>query len=137
MKNEPLIVWEKWRDPFGSDEDKSDILSNDDPWNSYNNESDDTKPDIKKARVIVTPMGLVPFMDSTDASKIFKFWLGHTNFNISSNIVSVLENIEGIETLDIFTRYRFRIAIGKSFNDRDVMNNINTTIYTYIKDKNL
>lgn len=134
MKDDPLIIWEKWRDPFGSDEDKEQIVSADNDWDSYN-DTDQEKPDIKKARVMVTPMGLVPFTDNTDASKIFKFWLAHTNFSITPSIVSILEEISGIETLDIFTRYRFRVAIGKGFNDRDVMSNINSTIYTYVKEQ--
>jgi hypothetical protein len=127
MNNKPLIIWEKWKDPYGTDEENN---------NWENNEEDNDDIEIKKSRVMVTPMGLIPMSENTDASKIFKFWLGHTNFTISYQIVSLIENIEGVETLDIYTRYRFRISVGKGFNDRDVMSDINSKLYSYIEYKN-
>ena len=127
MNNKPLIIWEKWKDPYGTDEE-------DNNWENNEEENDDVE--ITKSRVMVTPMGLIPMSENTDASKIFKFWLGHTNFTISHQIVSLIENIEGVETLDIYTRYRFRISVGKGFNDRDVMSDINSKLYSYIEYKN-
>lgn len=127
----PLIIWEKWKDPFGSDEEKHD-----DSWSDENEDDDNLKVDVKPARVMVTPMGLIPYSENTDASKIFKFWVAHTNFTISTKIVSIIEKIEGIETLDIYTRYRFRISVGKGFNDRDVMAAINKILYSHIENTN-
>ena len=129
----PLIVWEKWIDPFGDNIDEA-------KWTDYNNDmnhldDDDSLPHIKNSkpiRVIASPMGLIPYNEYTASGKIFNFWLGHTNFNISENIKKLLEKIEGVEILDIFTRYRFRIAIGKCFNDSEVMNYINETVYSHI-----
>jgi hypothetical protein len=74
-------------------------------------------------------MGMIPLHEKTACTKIFKFWIGHTNFNITPNIANIIEQVEGIEILDIFTRYRFRIAVGKAFKDRDVMNNIQEAVY--------
>lgn len=122
----PLVIWEKWKDPFGADEE--DINKD---WTDSDEDEDNL--DIVKSKVMVTPMGLIPFSENTNASKIFKFWLAHTNFTISENIVNVIEQIDGVETLDIYTRYRFRIGIGKGFNDREVMSNINTKLYSYIE----
>lgn len=129
-----LIIWEKWKDPFGADEEET----NEQQWpkDDEYDQDNESKIDIKQTRVMVTPMGLIPFSENTDASKIFKFWLAHTNFTISPKIVSIIEKIEGVETLDIYTRYRFRISVGKGFNDRDVMSNINSTLYTYIENTN-
>ena len=129
MKNKPLIIWEKWKDPFGADEDEEHIGSD---WNGDNEES----VEVMRSKVLVTPMGLIPFSENTNASKIFKFWLAHTNFTITENIVNTIESIEGVETLDIYTRYRFRISVGKGFNDRDVMSDINSVLYSYIEQKN-
>ena len=80
-------------------------------------------------KVMATPMGIIPINDNTASGKIFNFWIGHTNFNITKKIAGVIETINGVETLDIFTRYRFRIAVGKAFNDSEVMRDINNTIY--------
>lgn len=124
MKNmKPLIIWEKWRDPFGADED-IEVLPD---------EEEEEEVTIARSKVIVTPMGIIPLSENTIASKIFKFWSAHTNFTISQNVANLIEQIEGVETLDIHTRYRFRISIGKAFNDREVMSDINTRLYSYIE----
>jgi hypothetical protein len=56
--------------------------------------------------------------------------MGHTNFDISKKIAQIIERTDGVETLDIFTRYRFRVSIGKAFDDSETMRNINKTIYS-------
>jgi hypothetical protein len=123
------IIWEKWIDPFGENIEET-------KWNHYDNEDldEDTQfiednPLNKAVKVIASPLGLIPYNEYTASSKIFNFWIGHTNFNISEKIKCTIEEINGVEILDIFTRYRFRIAIGKCFDDAEVMNNINTIIY--------
>lgn len=131
-----LIVWQKWFDPFGHDDlpidsdalDKEDADSED-----FSNHKDNTVP-IKEGalRAIITPMGLIPYTENTASSKIFNFWVGHTNFNLSKKVVDIIENADGVETLDVFTRYRFRIAIGKVFDDAQVMKNINDRVYEYL-----
>lgn len=133
----PVIVWEKWVDPFGADMDEA-------KWTDYDNSIDELIDDdledeedhypkvIKNTRpikVISSPMGLIPYNEHTASSKIFNFWLGHTNFNISQKIQQIIETCDGVEILDIFTRYRFRIAIGKCFNDSDTMKQISDKIY--------
>jgi hypothetical protein len=42
--------------------------------------------------------------------------------------METIENCEGVELLDVFTRYRFRIAVGKCFTDNEVMANITEKI---------
>ena len=75
-------------------------------------------------------MGIIPVNDNTASGKLFNFWVGHTNFDISKKIANIIEKTDGVETLDIFTRYRFRIAVGKAFDDSEIMRNINKTIYS-------
>jgi hypothetical protein len=76
-------------------------------------------------------MGIIPYSENTASNKIFNFWTGHTNFNLSAKICDIIENTEGVETLDIFTRYRFRVSIGKAFIDSDIMRNINHNTYQF------
>lgn len=138
MNIKPLIVWEKWVDPFGKDTEET-------KWTNYDHEDDDhdseeleehlNKHQNNAIKVIATPLGLIPYNEHTAASKIFNFWIGHTNFNISKQIKSILEEAEGVEILDIFTRYRFRIAIGKCFTDSDVMTAIKDKIYQALDTK--
>lgn len=135
-----MIIWQKWVDPFGDDSEES-------KWTDYDSENDDVEPDVleypdqekdkqtKSIKVIASPMGLIPYNEHTASGKIFNFWTGHTNFNITKAIIDTLEEIPGVETLDIFTRYRFRVGIGKCFDDASVMSNINEIIYDVINDE--
>lgn len=123
-KEENLIIWQKWFDPFGDDEELHDFDT------SPMDEPEDISPfDQKPMKAIATPMGIIPYTENTASSKIFNFWIGHTNFNITQNVSDVIEKTDGVETLDVFTRYRFRIAIGKSFDESKVKTDINNRVY--------
>jgi hypothetical protein len=142
------IIWEKWKDPLGyDDENITDKLENyDDPVfyeedivedNDYEDEEEDQEKKTKIERIrekfILTPLGIMPLNENTASSKIFNFWTGHSNFPITKNIASIIEDTDGVETLDIFTKYRFRIAVGKAFNDSEVMRDINQNVYGYLE----
>lgn len=139
MPDNSQIIWEKWVDPFGDDIEET-------KWNNYGDDEEDVdslstqqelfKNKSKPIRVISSPMGLIPYNEYTSSAKIFNFWVGHSNFNLSKEIVDLVERCEGVEILDVFTRYRFRIAIGKCFNDNEVMRNIKDDISTFFNKKN-
>lgn len=142
----PIIVWEKWKDPYGSD-DTTEInemiseiikqnLENDDEDEDENNEGDQkniARTVIKgKIPMMMTPIGLIPYTENTAAGHIFNFWTGHSNFNITKSISDIIEATDGVETLDVFTRYRFRVSFGKAFKDSDIMRTINKNVYEYL-----
>ena len=145
MKNKTkIILWQKWIDPYEPPTDEGKVLTDlsedelDDSahWDSYAEGLDENVDENKNpvlfhssTKAIMTPMGMIPMYEKTACTKIFKFWIGHTNFNITPDVASTIEKIEGVEILDIFTRYRFRIAIGKAFKDRNVMQTIQEAIY--------
>jgi hypothetical protein len=155
----PLIKWEKWMDPFGMENEdakwvdyENDIIDLNKIQNKYlsslNENIDDEIVDAedlpneiitnnnKPVKVIASPMGLIPYNEHTASSKIFNFWVGHTNFSITKDVVDIIENTDGVEILDIFTRYRFRVAIGKCFVDAETMNNISNNISNFLKINN-
>lgn len=137
-----IIMWEKWRDPFG-EKDDNDI--DDEPYSNFyddDNEDEDTENEFdnplnhfgkKQIKVIATPMGIIPVNENTASGKLFNFWIGHTNFDITRKVAETIEKINGVECLDIFTRYRFRVAIGKAFHDSDVKKNIQDTVYEIVE----
>lgn len=149
-KSPPLIVWEKWKDPYGSNIDEVEWPGYNETKDdkSYNDGYDDNPSDpndlleldqsieqkdfSKPLRVIATPMGLVPLTEYTSPGKIFNFWVAHTTFSISDGVKNCVEKTDGVETLDIFTRYRMKIGIGKCFKPRDVLHKINTTVKNYL-----
>ena len=130
---ENLIKWEKWVDPFAGEEE---VVED----NNFEYDHDDENPEAqipaitknKQVKVIATPMGIVPINEYTASGKIFNFWVGHTNFNITKYVAQIIEETDGVESLDIFTRYRFRISIGKAFTDSIVMRDINSRIYEFL-----
>jgi hypothetical protein len=135
-----LIIWQKWFDPFGEDDTEHkpsiDLDHNEDQYEDEDDDNNHSEPSYayskKPLKAIATPMGLIPYTENTASSKIFNFWVGHSNFDLTSEIVDVIENTEGTETLDVFSRYRFRIAIGKAFDDAKVMKSINDRVYHHI-----
>ena len=142
----PKILWEKWINPYELSLEEGKLLEDINPsdfeepnWNTYEekepntenlNQNDEDLMAFKHhTKAIMTPMGMIPLNEQTACTKTFKFWIGHTNFTISEEYKNIIERTEGVETLDIFTRYRFRIAIGKAFQDRDIMQNIQGNLY--------
>ena len=142
MDKSEIIVWEKWRDPLGYDDIEEKFLGKNNSHHNTN-DSDDDEEDSEndeenvivksiKDQFVLTPLGLIPLTENTVSSKIFNFWTGHTTFPISKKISSIIENIDGVETLDVFTRYRFRISVGKAFKDSIVLREINESIHSYL-----
>ena len=138
-KHKHNIIWEKWEDPFELKEDYGNDLENEVTEEEYNQlvseieksyqeqEQQQQEQQSQQYRFILTPFGAVS-PDQISLGKNFKFWIGHTNFNITSTVSGLIEDTEGVEILDVYTRYRFRIAVGYSFTDRDVMSAIQKTI---------
>lgn len=142
MENE--ILWEKWRDPFIGYDDNDldpDHKSDQAVINALNHfrgeedsEDEETKLDSNRGiRVIATPMGIIPYNEYTASGKIFNFWTGHTNFKITETIFDIMDNTLGVETLDLFTPYRFRIGVGKAFDATSVKKDLSDKIYEYLK----
>ena len=73
---------------------------------------------------------LVPqnFYETIALMSRFDCWIGHTNFNITNSIQNKLNEVEGIEVLNIISRYRFFVGIGKMFNFSEVRKDIESTI---------
>lgn len=131
------IMWEKWIDPFCSNlsEFYPESIINDIPEEdkepNFLKEEDSLMKSIplsagdlissnKKHKLIFTPLGIFPMMDHHYVANNFNLWVGSTNFDITEDIALMIEKIEGVETLEIYTRYRFRMCVGKCFDSLDV-----------------
>lgn len=122
------IMWLKWSDPLAHliDKHKEDsddklesarnsYLTDDDNYYKFNEDSrGQTGP------ALLGPNGIIPLQESTLPGKLYNFWVGHTNFGITNDIRDQIAAVEGVETLDIFTRYRFRMSVGKNFEQEAV-----------------
>ena len=136
------VYWEKWVDAYESDIETIDMTHEkfeEDEKSDFGidfqsfEEEDAIELPMKTIQTIFTPFGVLPLTEQSLASSYFKFWVGHTNFKITYSFYKIISNIEGVETLDVFSPYRFRISVGKLFRDRDVMNHIRKSMISYAK----
>jgi len=132
------VYWEKWIDAFeDEDESFSEAISEGEVeeqelTNEELLENEHLFHTVSHVRSIVTPFGILPLTEHTMASKHFKFWVGHANFKLTEDFYKVIGQHPGIETLDILTPYRFRIAVGKMFTDRDVMSSVRNVVVNHV-----
>lgn len=122
-----IVRWERWADPFDDEKLKEAEESVDDD-RAYKDSFEKAEQQGKRVRytgpVLVGPMGIIPITENNTPSKIYNFWMMHTNFNISKPVLEKIRECPGVETLDVFTRYRARIGIGKVFKEDKVRKKI-------------
>lgn len=124
MKNK--VKFEKWIDPLNSNVEEVE-------WPGFNHDEDDETQPIyaaKMTQVIHTPFGALSMLSNTVASNQFDFWWMYTNFDITNDIRDIIKKVPGIETLEIYTRYRARVGFPKSgfFEGSQTMRNIQAAI---------
>jgi len=140
-KNIPIpsgydVYWEKWIDAYEVDididlEDKE--VEKDEFGLFFEGVPEEENQNIKSIQTIFTPFGVLPLTEHSLASTYFKFWVGHSNFKITVSTNALISKVEGVESLDIFTPYRFRIAVGKLFRDRDVMSKVKDVMVSHAR----
>lgn len=146
MTNLPLpsgydVYWEKWIDAFEQEDNNleeeiqemHELLANEE---GIDEELEIVDQSVSHIRSIITPFGVLPLTEQTKASSHFKLWVGHSNFKLTEDFYKVIGQQPGIEALDILTPYRFRIAVGRMFVDREVMKDVRDTMVTHVTDEN-
>lgn len=121
------VYWEKWIDAYNNEDTKKLKTMVEDPI------YDDGGMMLEDAfsqpiKTILTPFGALPLTEQSLASNHFKFWVGHCNFKLFERYYAIIAACDGVEAIDILTPYRFRIAIGKLFQDRQVMDTVRKTL---------
>lgn len=116
------VVWEKWKDPLLSNQQETE-------WPGYDLDEDGEKIPIHtpmQQPVIQTGFGMLSLMNDMSASSRFDFWVMHTNFDITEDFAFMIESLPGVETMEVYTRYRMRLGFPKSglFKANEIMNNI-------------
>jgi len=127
------IIWKKWANPFFDDEKKTDDLEEfKKEWKDSYEELEEKNSQQERGQAaqnnvgpcLVGPMGIIPLTEHNRADKVYNLWIMHTNFSITDTIKDILCEIDGVETLDIFTRYRARIGFGDAFDEHEVQDKI-------------
>ena len=130
------VYWEKWIDAFEAEEaemiEEMQEVEDFDEYEESLMEQEIMKHSPSHIRTIITPFGVLPITEKTRASNYFKLWVGHSNFKLTEDFYKIIGGSSGVEALDILTPYRFRIAIGKMFVDRDVMKTVRDCMVEHI-----
>ena len=147
MQEEKKIVWEKWRDPYSFDESYSNtedfLLKSTEDVREFEELEEELEgiaeeegysmTEEQMLKFVVTENGAVPINSNFSIDKIFNFWTGHTNFSITPDIALQIERVGGVEVLDIVTRYRFRVGVGKLFKGNEVMSSVQRAIRNHVE----
>lgn len=101
--------------------EEAEPVDSGEPWNTKEDEDEDEK--------------LVPFLSisselAQDAALVSNFdcWIGHTNFDITPSVLTMLNEADGVEVLKLCSRYRFFIGVGKMFDFKTVRKTLETKI---------
>lgn len=139
-----LIAWEKWLCPFGTDLGDTEWPGAISPPTVDGSEPEFDEDDIDKevqlnlgkgTPLIQTPFGVIPVTEQSNPGKVFNFWNGFTNFRINHDIRKMIEDVSGVETLDIWTPYRFRLGIGRLFDSIKVRHEVDNRLNEYFKNR--
>ena len=130
------IAWERWDE---------DVIEQEVVENFYDlGQEDDDEEAVEDAlaflqripSLVTTPMGMYQLHDKMNIVNQFDCWMGYTNFDITKSVQEALENIEGVELLNIMTRYRFFLGVGKLFEFPDVRKLIESSLCDSRLDEN-
>lgn len=130
MNNDKKIAWEKFNPPTeidnfipsqeedeeekGQEWEESSDLDEADSQNIIN--TINSMEAFLISRKIKTPFGYYDIDDQFSPYNMFECWIGHTNFRLTNEDFSILDNkINGIGCLKILSPYRFFIGIEKMF----------------------
>ena len=132
------VYWEKWVDAYEQElEEEASIIEqlksmdlefSEEEESLYKELSEEEMTGFKSIKTIMTPFGMLPLTEQSLASNYFKFWTGHTNFKLLKSHINTISMVDGVETIDVLTPYRFRIAVAKLFIDRNVMASVRNAL---------
>ena len=140
MKKEKKIGWQKYEDLIEKQMSSPMLKTIIQQMVVYSeDEEEEEEEDYQDAEAYNPPstagnMPIVPIskelMDDMAMLSNFDCWIGHTNFDITREIKSILNKTEGVELLKVLSRYRFFIGIGKMFDFKEVRKKIENNIIT-------
>ena len=122
------IAWENWKEKV----DYSPPEINE-PDETLEEDVDGLEKSLLSAmeipRLVQTPLGIFHYEDKLKPSEKFDCWIGYTNFDITGNVRDIIESVDGVEALEIMSRYTFFLGVGKMFKFRDVRTRIEENIF--------
>lgn len=108
------ICWEKFQDPLGINEDNLELPGylDDEEVEAIDELKEEGAFSKKMLSVMNTPFGVMTVGDHSLVSKRFDLWWMYSNFNMTKEIVEIIEGVSGVEFIDPYSVTRYRIKIG-------------------------
>jgi hypothetical protein len=121
MRHKKQIGWQKYEDALEKQlvSPITQMLSQ--KFSTQNEEEEeedyeDTDPDNSVPLIQLSD----DLVNELSMASSFDCWVGHTNFDITPTVKTILNTVEGVEILKICSRYRFFIGVGKMFQFKNV-----------------
>ena len=108
--------WEKWNGSFEANEQKDTEEYKD----GYEKREGGGLNILPMGPLKISPQGMISHQEEVISEDDFDLWILYVNFDITDDIVQLIERIPGVETLEVLTRYRLRIGFPKS-NDNGIL----------------
>lgn len=121
---EKAIKWERWRNPIEHVLHLRGVT--DDEGGSGDTKTDNTFDD--PSLLLFTRFGAVPIKPDELPPSEFDFWVGHCNFSIDSKIAEAIRGEPGVESLDVVSPYRFRMAVARQFQALAVQKGVEVAV---------
>lgn len=138
------IIWKKWQCPLtplveakdedgDEDGDEDELYSAMQSFGFTNTDVSNEKPLPWRGPAFYGPHGIVPVHEGNVPSRLYNFWMGHTNFDLNDSTekgrwFKRIADVPGVESFNAYTRYRFRVGIGMAFNDVAVRGEIDRLV---------
>ncbi len=124
------IIWDKFKFPDEEEEDDDD--ENKDEEDEYKDEYSDKElqPSFHIGRIL-TGGQENPFVQL----KTFNFWTAHTNFRLTKKLVLITAAVDGVESVDVITPYRFHISVGRAFEEQHVKREIYAKLFEFLNEQ--
>jgi len=123
------IAWERWDEDVIEQEIVEEFYSDQLDEEDEDGVVEDAITFLEKIpSLVTTPMGMYQLHDKMNIMNQFDCWMGYTNFDITESVREIIENTKGVELLNIMTRYRFFLGVGKLFDFSDVRREIEESL---------
>jgi len=118
--NSRIIVWEE--NDFNPDKYIRELIKEKETF-----EEEDR--DLLGKTFFNGPFGIESAIDPFGFTKNFKFIIAHCSFNISDSLYKRIVTTKGVDFFKLLSRYRFIISVGKAFDPKNVMTEIEDRVY--------
>tara|TARA_Y100000385_G_C13016099_1_gene603917 strand:+ start:673 stop:1299 length:627 start_codon:yes stop_codon:yes gene_type:complete len=138
MKRVKSLAWESWNSKFDIVEEEKEAALEEDEEGSESESMELLLPSealFLPPKTRSTPMGEYAEDSLLKPSDRWDCWICHTNFDITNEIVEIIEEVCGVEVLKIMGRYSFFIGVAKMFDIKEVRHDIESALCTYTEEE--